>query len=252
MINTTLYEYCLRIGDTSLVLAHRLSEWCGHGPILEEDIALQNMALDLIGQARTLLSYAAQIEDAGRNEDELAYKRDARQYRNLMMAEQPNGDFAKTMARQFFLSTYQFYLFTQLKLSKDETIKGFAEKAIKEVTYHLRHSTDWMLRLGDGTPESNTRLQEAIDELQQFVDDLFDADAIDRELHAQGIGADMNLVKQQWLQKVNEVCTQANVKFNPTPSFTRTGSRHGIHTEHLGYILAEMQWLPRAYPGTQW
>ncbi|MBK8845639.1 MAG: phenylacetate-CoA oxygenase subunit PaaC [Bacteroidetes bacterium] len=251
-MNSAIYEYCLRIGDTSLVLAHRLSEWCGHGPILEEDIALQNMALDLIGQARTMLSYAGQIEGEGRDEDELAFKRDARQFRNLMMAEQPNGDFAKTMTRHFFLSTYQYYFFNQLVASKDETIKGFAQKAIKEVTYHLRHSTDWMLRLGDGTEESNVRLQEAIDELQQYVDDLFDVDAIDRDLHAQGIGADLEIVKQQWLQKINEVCTQAKVKFNPVANFTRTGSRKGIHTEHLGYILAEMQWLPRAYPGTQW
>lgn len=250
--NEAIYEYCLRLGDTSLILAHRLSELCGHGPILEEDIAMQNIALDLVGQSRIILSYAAQIEGKGKTEDDLAYLRDAFSYRNLLMAEQPNTDFAHTMVRQFFMSAYQYFLYTHLHNSADETIKGFAQKSLKETIYHLRHSTDWILRLGDGTDESNMRTQAAVDELQQFIDDLFDADEVDAILLQQKIGADMEQIKKAWHEKVKEVFALAKIKWEPANGGTRKGSRRGIHTEYLGYILAEMQWLQRVYPGNQW
>lgn len=250
--NTALFEYCLRIGDTSLILGQRLSEWCGHGPILEEDIAISNIALDYIGQSRIIYSYAGQIEGKGRSEDDLAYLRDARQFRNLLITEQPNGDFACTMARQYLMSVYLFHLYSALTSSSDESISAFAQKSIKEVAYHLRHSADWMLRLGDGTEESHKRLQEAVNNLWFFVDDLFDADEVDADLLSDGIAADMKKVRDSWEQDVKTLFTEATIQIPSVNSFTRVGSRKGNHTEHLGYILAEMQFLPRAYPGAKW
>lgn len=248
-----LLEYALRLGDTSLILGHRLSEWCGHGPLLEEDIALTNISLDLIGQSRMMLSYAGKLEGKNNDEDFMAFHRDARQYRNLMMAEQLNGDFAATTARQFLMSTYLVYLYEELKKSKDETISAFAEKSLKEVLYHLRHSADWMLRLGDGTEVSNQRLQVALDELWFFVDDLFDADDVDALLLDAGIAADINKVKTKWSETVNKVIAEAKLKMpQPITGFMRKGSRKGNHTEYLGHLLADMQFLPRAYPDAKW
>ncbi|MEO8148782.1 MAG: 1,2-phenylacetyl-CoA epoxidase subunit PaaC [Bacteroidia bacterium] len=248
-----LIEYALRLGDTSLILGHRLSEWCGHGPLLEEDIAMTNISLDLIGQSRQMFSYAAQLEDKGHDEDYMAFHRDARQYRNLMMAEQPNGDYAVTTARQFLMSAYLVYLYEELKNSKDENIRAFAEKSLKEVLYHLRHSADWMLRLGDGTEESNQRLQVALEDLWFFTDDLFDADAVDDFLLKEGIAADLTKVKNKWNETINKVITDAKLKMpQPLTGFMRKGSRKGNHTEYLGHLLADMQFLPRAYPGTKW
>ena len=247
-----LFEYCLRLGDTSLVLGQRLSEWCGHAPILEEDIAVSNIALDLIGQARIILSYACEVEGKQNTEDTLAYLRDERQYRNLLMAEQPNGDFAMTMARQFFISTYNFHLYSQLTGSSDKMIAAFAAKSVKEVAYHLRHSSDWVLRLGDGTTQSRDRMQHAIDELWYFTDDMFEGDAVDELLLKSGIGADMNKVKSDWNNTVTETFTKAGLKIPQANNSLRKGSRNGKHTEHLGYILAEMQFLPRAYPDANW
>ncbi|MFN9595632.1 MAG: 1,2-phenylacetyl-CoA epoxidase subunit PaaC [Bacteroidota bacterium] len=250
--NTALFEYCLRMGDTSLILGQRLSEWCGHGPILEEDIAMSNIALDYIGQSRIIYSYAGQVEGKGRSEDELAYLRDARQYRNLLLTEQPNGDFACTLARQYLMSVYLFHLYSELTSSTDEAIRAFAQKSIKEVAYHLRHSADWMLRLGDGTEESHQRLQDAVNKLWYFVDDLFDADEVDADLLSGGIAADMKKVRASWEQDVKTLFSEATIQIPSVNSFTRVGSRKGNHTEHLGYILAEMQFLPRAYPGAKW
>jgi ring-1,2-phenylacetyl-CoA epoxidase subunit PaaC len=247
-----LFEYCLRLGDTSLILGQRLGAWCGHGPALEEDIALSNIALDLIGQARNFLTYACQVEGKGRNEDDLAFHRDERQFRNLLMAEQPNGDFAVTIARQFFLSVYMFHLYDSLKKSVDKTISAIAEKSWKEVAYHLRHSNDWMLRLGDGTKESNTRLQEAVNGLWVFVDDLFHADETERFLLSQGIAADPEIISNKWHQQVNDVFLAAKLTIPSSEGFMRKGSREGVHTEHLGFILSEMQFLPRAYPDAKW
>ncbi len=247
-----LFEYCLRLGDTSLILGQRISEWCGHAPILEEDIAMSNIALDLIGQARIILTYAGEVEGKGRAEDDLAYLRDARQYRNLLMVEQPNGDFAVTIARQFLVSLYNFHLYSQLSKSSDATIAAFAAKSLKEVAYHVRHSADWIVRLGDGTEESHRRVNDAMNDLWYFVDDMFQADEIDALLLKAGIGADMALVKKEWEQKVNETLVKAKLTLPVANNSLRMGSRDGNHTEYLGYILAEMQFLPRAYPDAKW
>jgi len=248
----SLFEYCLRLGDTSLILGHRLSEWCGHGPILEEDIAMANLSLDLIGQARMILSYAGEVEGKSRTDDDLAYHRDARQFRNTLLAEQPNGDFAFTMTRHFFISVYNFYLYEELKKSKDKTIAAFAEKSLKEVAYHVRHSSDWILRLGDGTEESHTRAQTAVDDMWIFTDDLFQMDKTDEQLIKEGVAADLNLIKRKWKKHVEDILTKATLTIPQVNNFMRTGSRQGNHTEHLGYILAEMQFLPRAYPDAKW
>jgi len=250
--NTALFEYCLRLGDTSLILGQRLSEWCGHGPILEEDIAMSNIALDYVGQSRIIYAYAGQLEGKGRTEDDLAFHRDARQYRNLLITEQPNGDFACTMARQYLMSVYMFHLYSALSNSTDADINAFAKKSLKEVAYHVRHSADWMLRMGDGTEESHQRLQHAVNSLWFFVDDLFDADEVDALLLADGVAANMDLVKAAWEEDVKSVFAQSNIQLPSMNSFTRKGSRKGNHTEHLGYILAEMQFLPRAYPDAKW
>jgi ring-1,2-phenylacetyl-CoA epoxidase subunit PaaC len=247
-----LFEYCLRLGDTALILGQRISEWCGHGPILEEDIALSNIALDQIGQARLLLNYAGEVEGKGRTEDTLAYHRDARQFRNLLIVEQPNGDFAVTIARQFLVSSYLFHLYSELKNSSDKMLAAFAAKSLKEVAYHVRHSADWMLRLGDGTDESNRRLQDGINDLWFFVDDMFAADEVEEFLGEKGVAPDLNVIRQKWEQTVFATMNQAKIQIPAAKGTLRTGSRMGNHTEHLGYILAEMQFLPRAYPDAQW
>lgn len=251
-LNEALFEYCLRIGDTSLILGQRLSEWCGHAPILEEDIALSNISLDLIGQARIILSHAGSIEGKGRTEDDLAYLRDSRQYRNLLIVEQPNIDFAVTIARQYFVSVYNFLLYKELSSSADANIAAFASKSVKEVAYHLRHSSDWILRLGDGTAESHSRMQDAVSDLWYYVDDMFQSDAVDSFLLENKIGADINALKKSWELIVHETLTKATLTIPVTNNSLRMGSRSGNHTEHLGYILAEMQFLPRAYPDAKW
>lgn len=251
-IKRALLEYCLRLGDTSLILGHRLSEWCGHGPVLEEDIAMTNMALDLVGQARIIFSYAGEIEGKGRNDDKLAYHRDTMQFRNVLLVELPNGDFASTMVRQFLVSVYNYYLYEALKNSTDKSLAAFAEKSLKEVTYHVRHSADWMLRLGDGTKESHERTQNALDELWMYTDDLFQMNEVDSILIKDGIAVDLMVIKEKWKNNVEDILTKATLTVPQINNFMRTGSREGKHTEHLGYILAEMQFLPRAYPETNW
>ena len=249
--NKELIEYCLRLGDTSLILGQRLAEWCGHGPILEEDIALTNISLDYIGQARAFYSYAATLEGAGKTEDDFAYLRDEREFKNVLLAEQPNGDFGQTIMRQFLISAFQYYYYAELKNSKDKTLAALAEKSLKEVTYHLRHSSSWVIRLGDGTDESKRRMENAIEELWLFTGDLFDLDDVDRKLIKEGIAVDSSAFKDQWNKKVKEVFDEAALKV-PENIFMVSGSREGKHTEHLGYILAEMQSLHRAHPGVQW
>ena len=244
-------EYLLRLADSSLIIGHRLSEWCGHGPILEEDIALTNTALDFVGNATALYTYAAQVEGKGRTEDDLAYLRSERDYRNLLLTEQPNGDYANTIARQFLYDVYTFFLYEELKNSKDETIAAIAAKSHKEITYHLRHSTEWMYRIGDGTEESHQRLQTALNELWMFTSDLFDMDEIDEILIKEGIAPDLNKIKEEWEKRVKEVITEATLQ-TPTTTFKQKGSREGKHTEHLGFLLAEMQYVHRAYPGAKW
>lgn len=246
-----LFEYCLRLGDNSLVLGHRLSEWCGHGPILEEDIAMINIALDLVGQSRMMLQYAAEVEGKGRTEDDLAYLRDVMHYRNFMLAEQPNGDFAVTMVRQLLATVYNYHLYNELLKSKDATVAAFAEKSLKEVTYHLRHCSEWIVRLGDGTEESRERTQSALNDLWMFTGEMFDMDHVDDLLLKENIAADLGKVKEKWNQTIDEVLERATLE-KPKSKFMMSGSKTGKHTEHLGYLLAEMQFLPRAYPGAQW
>lgn len=245
------FEYLLRLGDSSLIIGHRLSEWCGHAPILEEDIALINIALDFVGNATSLLTYAAQVEGKGRTEDNLAYHRNERDYRNLLLTEQPNGDYAATIARQFLYDVYTYFLYEELKKSKDETIAALATKSHKEITYHLRHTTEWMCRLGDGTEESHQRLQSALNELWMFTSDLFDMDEVDAVLIKEGIAPDLNKIKEAWEKRVTDVVSEATLQL-PASNIKQKGSRDGKHSEHLGYLLAEMQYIPRSYPGTKW
>ena len=245
------FEYLLRLGDSSLIIGHRLSEWCGHGPILEEDLALINIALDFVGSTTELLKYAGQVEGKGRDEDELAYMRDEREFRNLLITEQPNGDYAYTIARQFLFDTYMFFLYEGLKSSKDETIAAIAAKSHKEITYHLRHTTEWMYRLGDGTAESHERLQNAVNDIWMFTAEMFDMDAVDTMLVKEGIAPDLNKIKTDWETRVKEVFADATLQI-PTTTFKQKGSREGKHTEHLGFLLAEMQYLHRAHPGAKW
>ena len=249
--NSDLVEYCLRIGDTSLILGQRLGEWCGHGPILEEDIALTNISLDLIGQARAFLTYACEVEGKGRTEDDLAFFRGEREFRNLLIVEQSNGDYGKTILRQFLVSVFQYYFFDELKKSSDKTLSALAEKSLKEIAYHVRHSSEWVKRLGDGTEESHNRMMNAIDELWTFTGDMFDMDQIDTELIKQKKAVDLSTIRQYWEKKVQEIFAEATLKV-PADSFMIRGSREGKHTEYLGHLLAEMQSLPRSLPDAQW
>ena len=244
-------EYALRLGDSSLILGHRLSEWCGHGPILEQDIALTNIALDLVGRAKTILEYAAILENKGGTDDTLAFMRDALAYRNALLVEQPNNDFAFTIARQFLFDVYSFYFYEALKMSKDDTFSAIAAKSLKEISYHLRHSSEWILRLGDGTAESHQRLQNAIDDLWIYTGDLFDMDEVDKILMGEKAAPNLNEIRGKWENKVSEILTKATLKI-PVNTWMMSGSRKGIHTEHLGYLLAEMQFLQRAYPNSKW
>lgn len=246
-----LFEYCLRLADSSLILGQRLGEWCGHGPILEEDIALTNVALDFVGHATALLQYAAKVEGKNRTEDDLAYHRSEREFKNVLLVEQPNGDYAKTIARQFLFDTFQYYYYQALQESKDETLAALAEKSLKEITYHLRHSSQWVLRLGDGTAESHERIQNAINDLWMFTGDLFEMDEVDAVLIKEGIASDMGPVKEKWNAHVGEIVKKATLQI-PAQTFMQRGSREGKHTEHLGYLLAEMQYLPRTFPDAKW
>lgn len=248
---TALVDYLLHLGDNGLILGHRLSEWCGHGPILEEDIATTNIALDLIGQARMLFSYAGAVEGKGRDEDTLAYRRDVLDFRNLLIAEQPNGDFAMTVARQFLFSAWQYELFSCLQNSTDEQLAAITAKSLKEVTYHRRHSGEWLIRLGDGTAESHARAQAALDDLWIFVDEFFHGGETERILAEAGICPDPATLRPGWTGMVDRVLAEATLE-KPQADFPRWGGRDGYHSEHLGYILAEMQFLQRAHPDAQW
>ena len=247
----TLFEYLLRLADDRLVLGHRLSEWCGHAPILEEDIALANIALDLIGQASMLLKLAGEVEGKGRTEDTLAYFRDAIAFRNVQLVELPNGDFAATIVRQFLFDAWDVLLLERLTASSNETLAGIAAKALKEAKYHLRHSAEWVRMLGDGTTESHTRAQRALDELWPYTSELFLADAVDQAVIATGFGADTESLRPQWLATVDRVLGEATLT-KPNDGFSPRGGRVGRHTEHLGRMLADMQSLARAHPGASW
>jgi len=249
--NEAIFNYCLRLGDTSLILGQRISEWTGHGPFLEEDLALTNIALDLVGQAQAFLEYAGKIEGKERTADQLSFHRSERQYFNALLVEQTNGDYAKTMVRQFFVDAFQFHLYTELVKSSDNTIAGISSKAIKEATYHLRHSASWMERFGEGTEESQMRTQNSINELWRYTGDLFDTDELDEIIVKEKIGPDLTTIKSAWLKTVEEVFAKSSLKI-PEGIFMQTGSKKGKHTEHLGFLLAEMQYLPRSFPDAKW
>jgi ring-1,2-phenylacetyl-CoA epoxidase subunit PaaC len=248
---TPLVLYTLRRADDALILGHRLSEWCGHAPMLEEDMALSNMALDLLGQARELYSYAAKVEGKDNDEDKLAYLRDVRQYRNLLLVEQPNGDFARTMVRQFFYSVFADLYWRAMMRSKDATLAAIAAKSEKESAYHLRHSSEWIVRLGDGTDESHARAQEAIDHLWAYTGEMFAVDDAERGLIDAGIAVDPAGLKAEWLKTVRGVIAEATLAL-PEINWMQQGGRIGHHSEHLGHLLSELQSLQRTFPGASW
>ncbi len=249
-MNTHL-DYVLRLGDSALILAQRLGEWCGHGPVLEQDIALTNISLDLLGQARMLLTYAGELEGRDRSEDDLAYFRDAHEFRNVLLVEQPNTDWAYTMARQFFFDVYNFYNYQALLNSSDERLAAIAEKSLKEVTYHLRFSGEWIVRLGDGTGISRQKIQTAIDDLWMFTGELNTPNATDLAMAVAGIAPDLSQIKPLWDAKVKAVLQEATLQI-PEANWMQSGGKDGRHTEYLGFILAEMQHLQRTYPGLEW
>ncbi|MET0521093.1 MAG: 1,2-phenylacetyl-CoA epoxidase subunit PaaC [Jiangellaceae bacterium] len=242
-------EYVLALADDALVLAHRLGEWIASAPQLEEDVALANIGLDLLGQARSLLTYAGELEGAGRDEDDLAYLRDERDFRNLQIVERPNGDFGSTIARQLAFSAYQVELYGRLRSSDDPTLAAVAGKAIKEVAYHRDHATQWVLRLGDGTEESHRRMQAGLDEIWPYVAEIFDPWPVVDKLV--GVGVDPTKLRDSWSKYLSAVLTEATLTM-PEPTFHGRGGRRGLHTEAMGYLLAEMQHLNRAHPGATW
>lgn len=246
-----LKKYVLQLADNSLILSHRLAEYSSRGPFLEEDLAISNIALDHLGQAELLLQYAAQLEGKGRTEDDLAYKRPENEYYNAQLVEQPNTDFAYIIVRQYFMDVYNCFLYSKLKASKDETLVAIAARAIKEVTYHLRRSSEWMVRLGKGTEESQQRVQNAIDALWMYTGELFESSEAMQALVDASIVPSPTEIKIDWINHVKDVLLRANLVY-PTTSYMISGSKKGIHSEHLGHILSEMQYLQRAYPDAQW
>lgn len=264
-----LFDYIIRIADNSLIAGHRLSEWCGHGPVLEQDIAMTNIALDLVGQARSLYALAADIQGEGKTEDDLAYLRDVFDFKNLLLVEQPNGDFAHTIIKQFFFSAYQLPFYKELlhvlersQVNNNEyyltvptdwqaSLRGIIEKAIKEVSYHLRWSSEWVIRLGDGTEESHSRMEKAINTLFTYSGEAFVADAVDKKALEQGYGVDLTIIKSEFDITIEAVLSQATLSY-PKNTYMQKGGKQGYHTEYLGYLLAEMQFMQRAYPNSVW
>lgn len=247
----SLYKYSLRLADNALVLGQRLSEWTGHGPFIEEDLALTNICLDTFGTATLLLDYAAQTEGKGRSADDLAYFRNEREFTNVLLTEQSNGDYAKTIIRQVLIDAYNLLVYRELAKSKDETLAGIAQKAVKEVTYHWRHSSAWAIRFGNGTEESHNKAQDAINELWRFTGELFEMDEVEKSLIMEGIAVDLSELKPEWEKQIAELLTKSNLK-KPETVFMQTGGKKGIHTEYLGFLLSEMQTLPRMLPDAKW
>jgi len=246
-----MFVYLLRLGDNALVLAQRLAQWCGKGPTFEEDMALSNTALDLLGQARLWLTYAGEIEGKGRDEDALAFLRDGQDFYNTLLVEQPNGDYATTIVRQFYFDSWHILLLQRLMASADARIAEIAERALKEVTYHLRRSSDLVVRLGDGTDESHRRMQNAVEDLWPFTGEMFTPDATDELIVMRNVGPQLATLRDPWLAHVTETFRSATLTV-PQGTWMQKGGKQGQHTEHLGYLLAEMQFLQRAYPGAKW
>lgn len=251
MNNDYLIDYTLHLADNSLIMGHRLSEWTGHGPILEQDIAISNIALDLIGQSRNFYQYAAQIKGDEATEDDLAYFRDAHEFKNILLVELPNGDWAKTILKLFFFSTYQYYLYQTLIASSDKQLSAIAEKSLKEVTYHVRWSSEWVIRLGDGTEESRKRIQNALEELWSYTGEMLMPAEFEIECVKNNIVADIIAIKNDWENKVTEIFDEATISLPKQKSENNDG-KDGKHTEHLEQILKEMQYLQRTYPGCEW
>ena len=241
----------LRLADDHLILGHRVSEWCGHAPMLEEDLAMPNMALDLIGQARSLYQYAAELEGHGRSEDDLAYTRLERDYSNCLMVERPNGDFAHTMLRQLYFAAFMEAYWTQCLTSSDETIRAIAAKAIKEVAYHIRHAGEWVIRLGDGTEESARRMAAAVDALHRYTGELFQSDAVTQEMAEAGVAPDPSSLRTAFEQTIGPIFAAAGLALPESDEGPR-GGRAGLHGEEMGHLLAELQYMQRTYPRATW
>lgn len=252
------FDYALHLADSSLIMGHRLSEWTGHGPMLEQDMAITNIALDLIGQSRNLYQYAAtmtnSISEDNKNitEDNLAYLRDAGEFKNLLITELPNGDWGKTILKIFFFSAWQYFFYQKLIDSSDVHFAAIAEKSLKEVTYHLKWSNEWVIRLGDGTEESHERMEKALEELWPYTGEMFEPTGYENEAIKNRVGVAVSDLKNDWLNKIKLVLQEATLPVSKEDTWMHTGGKNGIHTEHLGYLLAEMQFLQRAYPGCQW
>ncbi|WP_180101051.1 1,2-phenylacetyl-CoA epoxidase subunit PaaC [Acinetobacter sp. YH12151] len=251
MTNQVLAEFLLHVGDSQLVLSHRLAEWCGHAPELELDIALANIGLDLLGQARTALSLAGEVEGQGRDEDKLAYFRTEREYRNLLLCEQPNGDFAQTLVRQWLMDHYHALLFSALSQSQHPELAAFAVKSLKEVKYHQRFSTTWMERLSLGTAEAHEKTQQGLNQLWRFTEELFVLTAAEKQLVDTGVIPNIENLKVQWLETITAELTRFELTL-PELGAYRSGAKQGLHTEHLGFVLAELQYMQRSYPNMNW
>lgn len=250
-IKDATLEYAIRLGDDANVLGHRISEWVSRGPFLEEDIAYANVALDYIGRARMFYGYAAELANDGRTEDDFAYMRDDRQYHNLLLMEMPKEDFAYSQVRQLFIDIYYNLVLPELVKSKDDTLAAIAAKSIKETRYHLRRSRDWVLRLGDGTEESHRRTQRAVDSLWGYTHEMFEMDDTEKLLAERGIGVDVTSLRDEWHRQVSSILTEATLSV-PEDGWAVRGGRIGYHTENLGHLLTEMQFVHRSYPGCQW
>jgi ring-1,2-phenylacetyl-CoA epoxidase subunit PaaC len=250
-MKNNLFNYILGIADNSLILGQRLGELCGHGPNLETDIALTNISLDLLGQTRSYFQYAAQILGDNKSEDDVAFLRIEREYKNVLLTEQPNTHFGYVIARQFLFDVYHLLLLEKLQYSKDETLAAIAKKGIKEVSYHRRFSSDWVKRLGDGTEESKMKMQEAIDDLWRYTDELFHLTASDSAMISGGIGVDVSKLKESYYAQVSEVLREATLEI-PESKYFQKGGKEGIHTEYMGYILADLQYMQRTYPNMKW
>ncbi|MEW9920607.1 1,2-phenylacetyl-CoA epoxidase subunit PaaC [Marimonas sp. MJW-29] len=251
-MSNALFEFCCRMGDNTLVLGHRVSEWCGVAPVLEEDIALANTALDLIGQTQLWLGLAGEVEGKGRDADKLAFHRDVWDFRNVLLVEQPNGDFGQTMMRQFLFDQWHVLYLKALMSSSHDQVAAIAEKSVKEVTYHLERSSDTVIGLGDGTEESHARMQKALDRLYPYVGEMFTGDAVDAAMVDQGIAPDPATLRADYDTRLDSVLAEATLT-RPESDFAHKGGKTGVrHTEHLGHMLSQMQWLQRAYPDATW
>ncbi len=268
-MNNSLINYTLHLADTTLILAQQNAAWCGHGPVLEQDIAITNISLDLLGQSRNFYQYAALLINQSTpsermllslpgnkpinptDEDQLAYLRKEREFKNLLLVEQPNGDWGQTILRQYLFSQYQYLLFEKLQFSKDEQLAAIAVKSLKETKYHVRWSSEWVIRLGDGTEESKIRIGKAVEELWRYTGEMFVSTKYEVQCATDGTGIDCSLIKDEWMQKIQFVLEEATLPI-PAKAFMQSGGKEGIHTEHLGYILTELQYLQRAYPNATW